>query len=62
MPDITMCKGDDCPKREDCYRFTARPNGAMQSWFVTPPYNHERGECDAYWPNRQAGVKVEDSP
>lgn len=26
MPDISMCKNEKCPLRQDCYRFTAKPN------------------------------------
>lgn len=25
MPDISMCANDRCPKRDRCYRFTAKP-------------------------------------
>ncbi len=43
MPDISMCSGANCPKREDCYRFKAKPD-RMQSYFVTPPVD-ALGEC-----------------
>lgn len=33
MPDITKCRGDGCPIREDCYRYTA-PASEQQSWFT----------------------------
>jgi hypothetical protein len=36
MPDFTMCKGEDCPMRESCYRYKAEPN-SMQSYFVNSP-------------------------
>jgi hypothetical protein len=49
MPDITMCEGKDCPLKEDCYRYTAKPNEYRQSYFVNPPYNEEKKECDHYW-------------
>ena len=26
MPDITMCITRTCPKKEQCYRFTAKPD------------------------------------
>ncbi len=32
MPDITMCSNDECPKKEDCYRATAKPNPLWQAW------------------------------
>ena len=47
MPDITMCRGDDCPKRETCYRFTAIPDQYWQSWFVETP-EYKNGECHEY--------------
>jgi len=46
MPDITMCPGTDCPQKEKCYRFTAKPSD-YQSWFMKPPI--EDGKCDYYW-------------
>ena len=38
MPDITMCKGEDCPVKEYCYRYTAVPTPQWQSYFVEPPF------------------------
>lgn len=48
MPDITMCKGEDCPKKEECYRFLAKPSG-LQSWFANPPFNKELKKCGFFW-------------
>jgi len=45
-PDITMCPGTNCPQKEKCYRFTAKPSD-YQSWFMKPPI--EDGKCDYYW-------------
>jgi len=47
MPDITMCKGTDCPQKENCYRFTANPNEYRQSYFMTPPIKDSK--CEYYW-------------
>jgi len=47
MPDITMCPGTNCPQREKCYRFTARPSEYMQSYFMEAPIKD--GKCDMYW-------------
>ena len=47
MPDITMCKGTDCPQKENCYRFTATPSEYWQSYFIDPPIKD--GKCDLYW-------------
>jgi hypothetical protein len=46
MPDITMCLGTDCPYKETCYRFTAKPS-EYQSYFIEPPFKD--GQCDMYW-------------
>ena len=56
MPDISMCWGrtvDDepriCPRRDTCYRFTAKPTPGRQSWFMVAPFRPETGECEYYW-------------
>jgi hypothetical protein len=46
-PDITMCPGTNCPQREKCYRFTAKPSEYMQSYFMKAPIKD--GKCDMYW-------------
>ena len=46
MPDITMCKGEGCPQKEQCKRYTSSPS-ENQSWFVVSPI--EDGECKMYW-------------
>jgi hypothetical protein len=51
MPDIAMCKGNNCPKKETCYRFTAKPNEPFQTYFVPSPVNKESGNCDEYRSN-----------
>ena len=33
MPDITMCKNNDCSKKDSCYRFKTIPD-EYQSYFV----------------------------
>ena len=37
MPDISMCNGESCPKKETCYRFKAEPNPYRQSYFSDNP-------------------------
>lgn len=49
MPDISMCQNMTCPKKENCYRFTAAP-GRYQSYTSFTP--DEKGECSYYMPNR----------
>jgi hypothetical protein len=46
MSDITMCPGTDCPYKETCYRYTAKPSD-WQSYFSVPPIKD--GKCDMYW-------------
>lgn len=47
MPDITMCKGTNCPKKNECYRFLATPSEYRQSYFIDPPY--EKDKCGEFW-------------
>ena len=49
MPDITMCRYEECKKKTACYRYTAGPSKYMQSYFANKP-RHEKGECVHYWP------------
>lgn len=50
MPDISLCPGNDCPRKETCYRHTATPSKYMQSYFVDPPYEKDnKEECKYYW-------------
>lgn len=44
-----MCKGTDCPLKENCYRFTAKSNDVYQSYFVDTPIKD--GKCDMFWDN-----------
>jgi hypothetical protein len=32
MPDITMCKNEQCAEKEKCYRYKATPNEYWQSY------------------------------
>jgi hypothetical protein len=54
--DITMCKGTDCPLKENCYRFTAIANEYMQSYFVKPPIKD--GKCEDFWDNLKKVNKI----
>jgi hypothetical protein len=42
MPDITMCKGKKCPLKNECYRYTAKPN-SEQYYYDSPPFETEYG-------------------
>lgn len=46
MPHKTMCPGTDCPHKESCYRYTAKPD-EYQWQFSSPPIKD--GKCDMYW-------------
>ena len=58
MPDISMCKGGECPLKETCYRYTAMP-GERQSYFLIPPFR-KGGACDYFWYNNENKKKRED--
>ena len=47
MPDITMCSDHNCPQKEDCYRYNAKPSEYSQSYFVGSP--RENNKCDYFW-------------
>lgn len=46
MPDAAMCSGDDCPVKENCWRYMAPPSH-FQSYFAAPPCDEEG--CDYFW-------------
>jgi hypothetical protein len=59
MPDITMCNGDKCPMRKDCFRFTAMPSGGRQSFFLESPvriYPTGEYECGEFLERATATV------
>jgi len=57
-PDICMCRGEDCPDREHCHRYTAAPTLDWQSYFVVSPggKNTENGlfHCEHFWPAKES--------
>jgi hypothetical protein len=64
MADITMCTGEGCPIKLDCYRHIAFPNQYWQSYFSETPGKYvEEGqeiwECNYYIPSQKKGVKDE---
>lgn len=60
MPGISMCKGENCPIKEYCYRFKATPNQFAQAYFTEPPIKDNN--CNYFWPendiNAQEGAKI----
>ncbi|OUL30553.1 hypothetical protein BV378_03445 [Nostoc sp. RF31YmG] len=58
MPyDITMCPGQNCPIKQDCYRFTAEILG-RQDFFGTDPYSFTTNSCDYFISNRPDDDKI----
>jgi hypothetical protein len=49
MPDIFMCRNEQCSQKENCYRFTARPEHYQ---YYGDFKQDENGKCDYYWPNK----------
>lgn len=49
MPDITMCKSEDCPLKKKCYRHEAKPSKFWQSYSdFTDGLNEEKTECEYF--------------
>ena len=53
MPDISMCAGGNCPKKQDCYRYTAKPSEYRQSYFSEVPYDVKEQTCEMFWDNSE---------
>lgn len=53
MADITKCRGDGCPVKIECYRYTAKAS-EYQAYFVYPPIKNEK--CDYFWGEAQRSV------
>lgn len=49
MPDITMCKGEECPLKWNCYRHNAKHSPLYQSFFIGTPYDKEKQNCKYFW-------------
>ncbi len=60
MPDITMCKGENCPFKEQCYRYRAKPSEHGQSYFESSPIQEEGCEYFVkYWGDKKRKMKDE---
>jgi|APGre2960657373_1045057.scaffolds.fasta_scaffold175094_2 hypothetical protein len=53
MSDITKCKGEGCPMKETCHRFTD-PATEYQSYFTESPIID--GKCSMYWGQTQQDI------
>ncbi len=60
MPDISMCKGINCPLAFNCYRYTAKANLHRQSYFTETPWSEEDKKCDYYLPDEKIKVKLDE--
>ena len=50
MPDIAMCHGEGCAKRDECYRHRAQPSSFRQAYFI--PTLGLDGTCHEFIPLR----------
>ncbi|MBD2201222.1 DUF2934 domain-containing protein [Calothrix sp. FACHB-1219] len=58
MPyDITLCPGQNCPIKQECYRFTAEILG-RQDFFGTPPYKLTTNSCEFFITNRPNEAQI----
>ena len=51
MADITMCKGNNCERKEFCYRYTATPCKYRQAYFLEVPLTSEG--CSYFYNNER---------
>ncbi len=57
MPDISMCKNEQCPLKKICYRYTAKPS----SWQFYGQFEpDEKGECKHYLEIEQNEKRTEE--
>ena len=61
MSDISMCKNEKCKFKEDCYRFTAKPDEVYQSY---GDFNCKRktGIDTFFWKNGIPSVQPKSKP
>ena len=53
MADISMCYGEGCPLKAECYRYTAPMNEQRQAYFVYVPYAHDYKSCEYFVDNTE---------
>ena len=46
--DITMCKGTDCPSKNECFRCLATPDDQWQSYFIDLPFDFNKKSCKKF--------------
>lgn len=47
MPDITMCKSENCDMQNKCYRYTAKPD-RLQSYADFSAFK-KSNKCEFFW-------------
>jgi hypothetical protein len=54
---ITMCKGGNCPLKDQCFRHTAKPS-EYQDYFIVVPYKIKNNEfkCNYLWTDNNQRV------
>ena len=58
MPDISLCRNEECSLKKKCYRYTATPNKKLQAYGYFKP--DQEGKCDYYWDNKDYKDESED--
>lgn len=48
MTDITMCMNEKCTRKEECYRFKAKPDELWQSYAIFNPVCNKDGKCEYF--------------
>lgn len=50
MTDMTHCRGDNCPQKEECYRYCLHKNSKARiaSYFAAEAYDKETNKCKHY--------------
>jgi hypothetical protein len=49
MADITKCKGEHCPAKDDCLRYKIKANPYWQAYMSVVPWDYQRSCCDFLW-------------
>ena len=57
MPDISKCRNKKCKFKEDCYRFTAKPN---EHWQAYGEFNcKDKTSIDTFfWKNNKPSIQT----
>ncbi len=50
MPDITMCGGEGCNRRAECYRHRAVPHVGQSRYVHAPIHETMDGKCRSFLP------------